>query len=347
MRLLFSTTPLDGHLRPLLPLARALRARGHSVAFATAASWRAHVEAEGFEPLAVGVDHATALAVRFDRERDAIGKLPPLDRRHYVFSYLFAEGHAPAKVPELIEVVRSWRADAVVYESADLRRRSSPPRSGLPSVNHAFGTMAPLPTIERGAQAVAPLYRRVGLEPDRYAGAFQGLYVDVVPPSLDGDRPLGESIRLRPALEPGAPSPDWLDGARAAARLCDAGHGLQHAGVVRAAPGGARSGVGRRARHRRAQRRSRGARDPPAERQGRAVRTAGDSASSLCGRDLARWLRDDSRHAGRGASPGPDPAGSQPVRERPALRADRRRSRPLPGASDRACDRLRAGRRAQ
>ena len=67
MRLLFCTTPLDGHFRPLLPLARSLAARGHDVAFATAASWHAHVEAEGFEALAAGADHAAARGVRLTR----------------------------------------------------------------------------------------------------------------------------------------------------------------------------------------------------------------------------------------------------------------------------------------
>ena len=90
MRVLFSTTPLDGHFRPLLPLARALRARGHELAFATAASWHPVVEAEGFEALAAGADHAAARGVRLDAGWDAIQELPALDRRQHVFSYLFA-----------------------------------------------------------------------------------------------------------------------------------------------------------------------------------------------------------------------------------------------------------------
>ena len=57
---------------------------------------------------------------------------------------------------------------------------------------------------------MAELYRTVGLEPDRYGGAFRGLYVDIVPPALDGDRPLGPSVRLRPQLEQADP-PAWLD----------------------------------------------------------------------------------------------------------------------------------------
>ena len=53
---------------------------------------------------------------------------------------------------------------------------------GLPPVNHGFGTMVSLPILERAAVAIAPLWRHAGLEPAAYAGAFDGLYVDVVPP---------------------------------------------------------------------------------------------------------------------------------------------------------------------
>ena len=142
MRLLFSTTPLDGHFRPLLPLAHALRARGHELAFATAASWHEHVEAEGFAALPAGVDHGAARAVRLDRELEAVSRLPPIDRRHYVFSYLFADGHAPSKLPALVEQARAWRADAIVFEAADLAAPIAAEVLAVPSVHHAFGTMS-------------------------------------------------------------------------------------------------------------------------------------------------------------------------------------------------------------
>ena len=210
IRVLFSCTPLDGHFRPLLPLARALQGRGHEVAVATAASWHANVEAEGLEAVAAGTDHTTARRARLDGQRSAIEVLPPLDRRQYVFSYLFAEGHAPPKLPELLAAAREWRAQAIVHESGDLAAPIVGAALALPSVNHAFGTMVPLSTLERAAETVAPLWRQAGLEPAAYAGAFQGLYVDVVPPLLDGDRPLGQSIRLRLSSGATGAPPPWL-----------------------------------------------------------------------------------------------------------------------------------------
>ncbi len=211
MRVLFSTTPLDGHFRPLLPLARALRARGHDVAFATAASWHPIVEAEGFEAIAAGADHAAARHVRLDAGWDAIQELPALDRRPYVFSYLFAQGHAPLKLPALLDAARAWRAQAVVYESGDLAAPVVAASLRLPSVNHGFGTMVSLSILERAAPAVATLWRSAGLEPAPYAGAFEGLYVDVVPPLLADDRPLCPSIRLRLADGEPVDPPPWLE----------------------------------------------------------------------------------------------------------------------------------------
>lgn len=210
MRVLFSTTPLDGHFRPLLPLAHALRARGHEVAFATAASWHGHVEAEGFPALAAGASHKVAMARRLDGQREAVARMPPLGRRHYVFSYLFAEGHAPLKLSDLLEAARAWKPDAVVFEAADLAAPIVAAALGVPAVHHAFGTLAPPAALERAGEAAAPLWRQAGLEPDRYGGAFLGLYVDVVPPALDGDPPLGERVRLRPALDAAGGRPAWL-----------------------------------------------------------------------------------------------------------------------------------------
>lgn len=211
MRVLFSTTPLDGHFRPLLPLARALRARGHDVAFATAASWHPIVEAEGFEAIAAGADHTAARHVRLDAEWDAIQELPALARRPHVFSYLFAQGHAPLKLPALLDATRAWRAQAVVYESGDLAAPVVAASLRLPSVNHGFGTMVSLSILEGAVPAVATLWRSAGLEPAPYAGAFGGLYVDVVPPLLADDRPLGPSIRLRLAGGDPVEAAPWLD----------------------------------------------------------------------------------------------------------------------------------------
>jgi MGT family glycosyltransferase len=101
-----------------------------------------------------------------------------------------------------------------VHDGADLAAPPVAAAQGVPVVHHSFGAMVPLAALERAGAAVEPLWRELGLEPPPYAGAFGGLYVDTVPPALDGDRPLGPSVRLRPTLAVDGAAPAWLEGLR-------------------------------------------------------------------------------------------------------------------------------------
>lgn len=209
VRVLFSCVSLEGHFRPLLPLARALAAAGHEVTFATGADREQQV-------LAAGFSHASAgPAERESREpaaaiRRSLESIPVEARRRFGFSRIFALVHAPPKLPDLLELVRARRVDAIVHDSADLAAPIAAAALGLPSVNHSFGAMVPLSVLEHAAELVEPLWRDQGLEPEPYAGAFRGLYVDLAPPSFAWEQPQGASVRLRPvAAEPGE-APAWL-----------------------------------------------------------------------------------------------------------------------------------------
>lgn len=209
MRFLFSTTPGEGHIRPLLPLAGALRARGHEVAFATHESFQAQLAAEGYPAFAAGASHAEARA-HLDPYREQIAALPPLERRRHIYPRLFAQGHAPPKLRGLLSIVREWRPHAIVRESSDLAAPVAAAALGLPSVNHSFGVMVPLAALEAAGEALLPLWEQVGEQPLPYAGAFAGLYVDMSPPSFAWEQPLGESVRLSPAPAPAGAPPAWL-----------------------------------------------------------------------------------------------------------------------------------------
>jgi MGT family glycosyltransferase len=71
--------------------------------------------------------------------------------------------------------------------------------------------MVSLSILERAAPAVATLWRSAGLDPPPYAGAFEGLYVGVVPALLEDERPLCPSIRLRLAGAEPVDPPPWLE----------------------------------------------------------------------------------------------------------------------------------------
>ncbi len=207
MRVLLSCIPQEGHFRPLLPLARALAAGGHEVAFATAAAWHPAVADAGFAALEAGGSREE-LGAELARVRAATLELPPAERRPLAFSGNFARVHAPRKLDELLRVAAEWRTDVVVHESSDLAAPLVAAALDLPVVHQSFGAMIPLPALERAADEIAPLWQAHGLEPDPYAGAFRGLYVDILPPSLSRERPPAETVAMRPvAPEPGEPPP--------------------------------------------------------------------------------------------------------------------------------------------
>ncbi|MEO5576179.1 MAG: hypothetical protein ABIR67_10955, partial [Gaiellaceae bacterium] len=109
----------EGHFRPLVPLAHALATRGHEVVFAAASAWEPRVAEEGFALFVAGLTRAEG-GERFAPFRAKIFALPPEGRRTHQFSKLFGMIHAPAKLPELLGVARSWHADAIVHDSCDL-----------------------------------------------------------------------------------------------------------------------------------------------------------------------------------------------------------------------------------
>ena len=210
MRILFSCIPSEGHFSPLLPLARALAARGNEVAFAVAEAWRFRAAEEGFESFAAG-PAAEEVHARFEPEREQIFRLPQEQRRPLQFSGIFGRLHAPEKLPELLAVARDWDANAIVHDSSDLAAPIAAAVLRVPSVNHSFGAMIPRAALELGARVVEPIWLEHGLEPDPHAGAFRGLFIDLAPDSFAWEKPQGRVVRMRPAAAVVGAAPAWLD----------------------------------------------------------------------------------------------------------------------------------------
>ena len=124
MRALFTLLPARGSLQPLLPVAQAMRARGHQVALCSAPRLREEAEAHGLAFLPAGLDwHAS--------DPDYIGVLcraagglafPPLageQRFAWVIANLFIGAAARRMLPGLTDLARQWRADLIVRESLE------------------------------------------------------------------------------------------------------------------------------------------------------------------------------------------------------------------------------------
>lgn len=193
----------------MIPLARALRDRGHAVAVATEVGWHPRVAAEGFGTLAAGRAHELAWQHAASKLGDSVADA--LEHRgDEVFALVFGEGHANTKAPQLAESAERWAADAIVFESGDLAGPAVAAALGLPSVHHSWGPMIPATWFEAAAARVGPAWNAFELAPPPLAGMFGGLYIDLAPPQFQREPPPGERVEMRPVFaDPGA-VPAWV-----------------------------------------------------------------------------------------------------------------------------------------
>lgn len=143
--IVLATTGSLGDLHPYLAVGRALRARGHAVAVATASAYRARVEAAGLEMRAVGPD--------IDPEDPEIARhaIDVEKGSEYIFRELL--------MPHVRRMLEDTRA---VLEGADL------------ALGHPIALTVPIVAEERGlpwlSVALAPLSFMSVHEPLRFAG---------------------------------------------------------------------------------------------------------------------------------------------------------------------------------
>ena len=114
LRILIASQPIAGHVYPLLPIVRALVARGHELRWYTGRRYQQQVEGAGasFEPFVLARD--------FD-DRDLNASFPGRAERRGLHQTLFDMRHIfvgqlEGQLRDLLNVVRRWPADAVLAE---------------------------------------------------------------------------------------------------------------------------------------------------------------------------------------------------------------------------------------
>ncbi|WP_073484018.1 glycosyltransferase [Streptoalloteichus hindustanus] len=159
MRILFTFVGGTGHFAPLVPIARAARAAGHTVAF-TAEPWIAlTVEQAGFPVFPAGVD-GNAVPERLpllelDRERE--------DR---VVRDNFAGSRARKRAAELLPLCAEWRPDLLVREEMDFGAAVVAERLGLPHATVLVIASGSFVRAELVAEPLHALRAEHGLPPD-------------------------------------------------------------------------------------------------------------------------------------------------------------------------------------
>ncbi len=156
MRFLFGFVGGAGHLAPQLPIASALRAAGHAVAFSTYFSMVAQVEAAGFEALATG-----------PRVAEPPAKKPLLapdpEREDEVARRVFAGRLARERSASVPEHCAAFRPDAVVCDEIDFGASIAAGRLGLPFATVLTGPTGAFPRRETVAAALALMPAPPGL----------------------------------------------------------------------------------------------------------------------------------------------------------------------------------------
>ena len=173
MRVLFSSTSGHGHVIPMLQLARAFRAAGHDVLWATAAQATPLVTAAGIEAVSAGASGVEEAGLR-GAVRDQAEKLPGEQRPAFVFPRMFGEALTPPMAQDLIPLVRDWRPDLLVHEHAELAAPLAGAVCSVPSITHSFGTAVPVHILDDTRQRLAGLWRTHDLEVPAYARLLRG-----------------------------------------------------------------------------------------------------------------------------------------------------------------------------
>jgi len=191
MRVLFSSLGTHGHTYPLLPLARAARAVGHEVVFATDAS---------LAPALAGLEAVEAGA----SIREVFGQLPAqfAEKRDLLTMQAEVFGSALPRrfYADLLPIVERLRPDLVVHEYGNPGAGLAALAKGVPALCHGFGFAT------NGFEVAAERFGQVAAELgfDVPASFVLGnRLIDVCPPSLRTSPDEVVDLRLVPFAEPG------------------------------------------------------------------------------------------------------------------------------------------------
>ncbi len=161
VRILIAASPGVGHLLPLLPVARAARARGHEVVIAAGASLAGIAAGAGFQFAAIGPASIEQAAAAFPE----INALTGRRRAVLTFKAVFCGPIATGMAEGIDDIVARWQPDAIIREDLEFGSSLVAERRGIP-----------LATIQ--ATAWRPRMRELAVEPLNLLRAQLGLPED-------------------------------------------------------------------------------------------------------------------------------------------------------------------------
>ncbi|GGM73760.1 glycosyltransferase [Dactylosporangium sucinum] len=195
MRLLFAFAGGNGHFQPLVPLARAAAAAGHTVAVTGQPAVMPHVTKAGFTALPSGRRSTMS------GERVPLSRVDPA-REDRDFRDGFAGWIAAERAPAVREVAGGWRPDVIVCDETDFGSMIAAETLGIP---HASVLVLAAGTFGRPdglAGKLDEVRAAHGLGPDPGLAMLERhLVISPVPPSFRAV-PLPPTGRLMRPAEP-------------------------------------------------------------------------------------------------------------------------------------------------
>jgi len=179
VRILFSFTGEAGHLEPLVPIARAARAAGHAVAFASHPGLVDAVRARGLAAYATG-----PAATPGPPQRKPLLEVS-MEREYQVLRDVFGRRLAHEQADGVLALCASWRPDVIVRDEVDFGAAVAAERLGLP---HASVLVLAAGSFVRPSVVAEPLdalRAAHGLAPDpELAALSRHLVLSPFPPSF-------------------------------------------------------------------------------------------------------------------------------------------------------------------
>ena len=213
MRVLCSTTPMDGVFGPFIPLGHALVHAGHQVVVASGANLRSRVQENGLEFAQAGLPAMDGVIAAL---ADPEVKAAPAGDRVRFPAAMFGAVHPGAKLQPLRDLNESCPFDLIVHPPVDVSGPLLAAELDLPSVCYGFGQPFDPAVLAAMAERSRSLWEAAELQPDPYAGIYRGVYLDPRPPLLRGPEttPAADGTRpIRPEIpgDPAATLPAWAD----------------------------------------------------------------------------------------------------------------------------------------
>jgi UDP:flavonoid glycosyltransferase YjiC (YdhE family) len=183
VKVLFTCVVGHGHFNPMVPLAHALQAAGHRVAFATDPGFCVHVREAGFEAHPAGLDQPDALA-QFLASTPGWSEMPPEDRQPIQYSEMFGRVRAPAMLRDLGPLVSSWEPDLLIHDAGEMAGAIAAEAAGIGHVEHSFGILRSTLARSLATEAIQPIADELGVRNPGVGGSGGELYLDICPPGI-------------------------------------------------------------------------------------------------------------------------------------------------------------------